>query len=239
VQTPPTWAALAAANQVNSYVTPGPNGMNARAMAIVTLLAASAPQEGDYERDAACFAQNQLRCGCQLALLLLAELGAESAGARASACRYGHIWQRLAPNISCAAALSQLHSLRSNLMGLNSARQSYFAGVAPDGAASPRQPVDRWTGPANYNDAGANPATLTGALVHGASPNGAFTDRRTAPEHTGVSLLNNSPLALLVAALRSRNLNIEDCIGLRPRERLSKTSNVADQAAAQAAAGGA
>lgn len=41
------------------------------------------------------------------------------------------------------------------MMGLNDAGQSYFVGVAPDGGASPQQAVDRATGPANPNAAGA------------------------------------------------------------------------------------
>lgn len=113
-------------------------------------------------------------------------------------------------------------------MGLNEAGRSYVAGVTPDGVAAPRQPVDRITGPPNFADGGNNPQTLVGALVHGPSPNGAYTDRRTSPQHTGVSILNNSPLSTLLASLQSRGLDIQDCIGLRPREALAKSTSVAD-----------
>lgn len=87
-----------------------------------------------------------------------------------------------------------------------------------------------------YARAGDNPLELTGALVHGQSANGAFVDARTSPQHTGVSLLNNSPLSLLIAALRSRGLAIEDCIGLRPREKLTKSTTMADGTASEGGA---
>ena len=122
-------------------------------------------------------------------------------------------------------------------MGLNSNSRSYVVGVSPDSASSPRQAVDRVTGPSSFNG-GDNPETLTGALVHGPSANGAFVDRRSAAQNTGISLLNNSPLSLLVTALRSRGLKIEDCIGLRPRSRLSTTINVAQAAQEDVASGG-
>lgn len=112
-------------------------------------------------------------------------------------------------------------------MGLNPLRQSYFTTPAPDGAAAVTQAVDRATGPPAFNAPGANPRVLRGALVHGPSSDGAFTDVRTQPQYTGTSLLNNSPLPLLIAALHSRGLAIEDCVGLQPREALAKSSSVA------------
>lgn len=58
-EAPPFWAQQ---SSPQAFVTPGPNGMNARAMAIVALHAAGQRIETDEDRDAACFAQNQLRC---------------------------------------------------------------------------------------------------------------------------------------------------------------------------------
>jgi hypothetical protein len=115
-------------------------------------------------------------------------------------------------------------------MGLNPSGRSYIAGVAPDGASPPRQLVDRGAGPPTFSDS-PNPNVLSGALVHGPSVNGAYSDRRSAAQHSGISLLNNSPLSTLLASLESRALEIEDCIGLRPRKVLKKTTNVKDQKA--------
>jgi hypothetical protein len=111
-------------------------------------------------------------------------------------------------------------------MGLNPSARSYIAGVSPDGAAPPRQPVDRGSGPASFNDPNANPYVLKGAVVHGPSPQGAYSNLRTSAQHTGISLLNNSPLSTLLASLQSRSIEVEDCIGLRPRKVVGKTSNV-------------
>jgi hypothetical protein len=108
-------------------------------------------------------------------------------------------------------------------MGLNDEKRSFIVGIAPDGASYPKRPLDRGAGPSNVNDGGANPNILWGAVVHGPAQNGAYQDARTAAQHNGVSILNNSPLSLLIASLRSRNLKLEHCIGLRPRKFVKKT----------------
>lgn len=53
---------------------------------------------------------------------------------------------------------------------------------------------------------------------------GNVQDSRQAPKHNAIGILNNSPLSLLLASLRSRDLNVEDCIGFKPRDRRVQSS---------------
>ena len=41
-------------------------------------------------------------------------------------------------------------------------------------------------------------------------------------------MLHNAPLSLLLAGLRSRELDIEDCIGFKPRDSRRRTSAIVE-----------
>lgn len=58
----------------------------------------------------------------------------------------------------------------------------------------------------------------------GMNSNHGVQDSRQSPQNNGIGILNNSPLSLLLASLRSRDLNVEDCIGFKPRDRRVQTS---------------
>jgi hypothetical protein len=59
---PPYWVRLRQSNQQNAYVTPGPLGMNLRAMSMIALHASRQENESDADRRHVCFALAQLRC---------------------------------------------------------------------------------------------------------------------------------------------------------------------------------
>lgn len=171
-------------SQQDSFITPGPLGLNARAMAYVVLYSSNQRREGDFERDAVCFAFGQLR----------------------------------------------------NMVGLNADKRSFMVGYAPDGATSPRRPSERASscppdpsagcGAEAFSAGSPNPSLLSGALVHGPSASGAYSDSRSAAANNGVSILNNSPLSILLAGFESRGLNLEDCIGLNPKPKMLKSNAV-------------
>ena len=51
---------------------------------------------------------------------------------------------------------------------------------------------------------------------------------RRCREYNGVGVLHNAPLSLLLAGLRSRELDIEDCIGFKPRDSRRRTSAIVE-----------
>ena len=66
------------------------------------------------------------------------------------------------------------HACR-HMLGLNADARSYFAGVALDNAGTPQRAIIRpQSGPASFQEAGANPATPEGALVNGPDVNGNY-----------------------------------------------------------------
>lgn len=215
------WTALTAAGS-NAFVMPGPLGSNMRAMAYITLHASVVNDETAVQRDATCFAKGQLRCATWFACC-----AANVVGDAYDTGRNGD----LPPLTSERAPLCR------HVLGVNDAARSYVVGLAIDGASYPKQVYDRASscpadpasgcGSSFFSSGAANPSVLVGAVVQGPSVAGAFSDARTTPQFTGVSILNNSPLTLLAASLHGRALSIQDCIGLNPKASLGRTNSAA------------
>jgi hypothetical protein len=120
--------------------------------------------------------------------------------------------------------VSACYSLQQTrmLLGHNTESQSYVVGVAVKGAAWPKQARVRSAtcepaGPCGVDvetAAGSNLYEAYGAVVHGRSLDGSYADSRTDAERNGVSLLNLSPMPLLVAAHTRAALKPQDCLGL-------------------------
>jgi hypothetical protein len=119
--------------------------------------------------------------------------------------------------------VSACYSLQQTrmLLGYNDNLQSYVVGVAHKRSTWPKQARVRAAtceaaGPCGVEaeTAGSNLYEPYGAIVHGRSLDGSYVDSRADIEHNGVSLLNLTPMPLLVAAHTHAQLKPQDCLGL-------------------------
>ena len=127
---------------------------------------------------------------------------------RAMAYTAAHAAGRLEPREArvrrhMAAACYSMQQARL-LVGYGESGQSSVVGVAAAGAAWPQAPRVRV----------AAGAQAYGAFVHGPGAESDFVDARGDAVHSGVGVLNSSPLVLLAAAHMRMGLTPQDCLGM-------------------------